>query len=204
MLLQALSLGSAAWGPWPRGRFWSHPCLSARWGLEPVNQTPRHGLRVAVHVDLAVGAADVALEGVQAQPQQRAGLRPDYGSSVFGRCVTLEDVEGARERLEADRNLTLGRLANLTDDYDAVVAASRDTNADDEHDPEGATIAFERSQVGAFMRRTQLHLVEIDAAVRKLDTWTYGKCERCGGAIGEERLEARPTARTCIQCARPR
>jgi DnaK suppressor protein len=136
--------------------------------------------------------------------RSRPATNPDYGSSVFAQCVTLEDVEGARERLEADRNLTLGRLATLTDDYDAVVAASRDTNADDEHDPEGATIAFERSQVGAFIRQTQLHLVEIDAAVRRLDTWTYGECERCGGAIGEERLEARPTARTCIQCARTR
>ena len=42
----------------------------------------------------------------------------------------------------------LRRLASLTDNFNAVVAASRDTNADDEHDPEGATIAFERSQVG--------------------------------------------------------
>ena len=60
---------------------------------------------------------------------------------------------------------SLGRLANLTDDFDAIVAASRDTNADDEHDPEGATIAFERSQVSTLVRDTQHHLAEIDAAV---------------------------------------
>lgn len=113
----------------------------------------------------------------------------------------MDGMEGVRDQLEVNREETIGRLANLTSDYDAVVAASRDANADDEHDPEGATIAFERSQIGALIRQTQLHLGEIDAAVKRLETGTYGTCERCGGAIGEGRLRARPTARTCIQCA---
>lgn len=116
----------------------------------------------------------------------------------------MEGVEGARDRLEEKREKTIRSLANLTGDYDAQVAASRDTNADDEHDPEGATIAFERSQLGALVRRTQLHLQEIDAAVQRLDTGTYGACERCGGAIGDGRLRARPTARTCMACASAR
>jgi RNA polymerase-binding transcription factor DksA len=117
------------------------------------------------------------------------------------RRVRIEGVDRARSRLEAEREGTLGRLARLTDDYGEVVAASRDSNVDDEHDPEGATIAFERSQIGALVRQAQLHLVEIDAAVKRLDTGRYGICEGCGGAIGEGRLEARPVARTCIRCA---
>ncbi len=107
-----------------------------------------------------------------------------------------------REQLELDREETIGRLAALKGDHAAVVAASLDDNADDEHDPEGATIAFERSQIAALVRQAQFHLAEIDAAVERLDAGTYGTCERCGEAIGEERLGARPTARTCIQCAR--
>lgn len=95
----------------------------------------------------------------------------------------------------------MGRLANLTSDHASVVEASRDTNADDEHDPEGATIAFERSQIGALVQQAQQHLTEIDAAVERLDAGTFGTCERCGEPIGEGRLEARPTARTCIRCA---
>jgi DnaK suppressor protein len=107
----------------------------------------------------------------------------------------------ARARLEAERERTLRRLGDLTGDYDAVVAASRDTNADDEHDPEGATIAFERSQVGALVRQARTHLAEVDAAVARLEAGTYGVCESCGGAIAVGRLEARPTARLCIGCA---
>ncbi|THJ07398.1 TraR/DksA family transcriptional regulator [Nocardioides sp.] len=110
-------------------------------------------------------------------------------------------MDGARELLEAERDRTLRRLASLTDDYDSVVAASRDTNADDEHDPEGATIAFERSQVGSLVRQARLHLAEVDAAAERLDAGTYGTCERCGEPIATGRLEARPVARTCIRCA---
>lgn len=110
-------------------------------------------------------------------------------------------MEPARRRLLAERDETLARLADLTGDYDAVVTASRDTNADDEHDPEGATIAFERSQLGALVLQGELHLAEIDAALRRLDDGTYGTCDRCGGEIGDRRLEARPVARTCIRCA---
>ncbi|MGA8986688.1 TraR/DksA family transcriptional regulator, partial [Aeromicrobium sp.] len=75
------------------------------------------------------------------------------------------------------------------------------SNADDEHDPEGATIAFERSQIGALVRQAQLHLEEIDAAIKRLDAGTYQMCQRCGRPIGDDRLRARPTASTCVQCA---
>ena len=82
-----------------------------------------------------------------------------------------------------------------------MVAASRDTNADDEHDPEGATIAFERSQVDALVRQARHHLAEIEVAERRVADGTYGTCETCGAPIGAARLEARPTARVCIACA---
>jgi DnaK suppressor protein len=107
----------------------------------------------------------------------------------------------AHERLQEERRLTLARLESLTSDFDDVVAASLDTNADDEHDPEGHTIAFERSQIGALVQQVRHHLAEVDAALARVDAGTYGACERCGRAIGEPRLEALPAARTCIACA---
>jgi DnaK suppressor protein len=110
-------------------------------------------------------------------------------------------MDGPRQLLERDREDTLRRLAGLTDAFDEVVAASKDTNADDEHDPEGTTIAFERSQVEALARQARAHLAEIDAAEARLEAGAYGVCERCGEPIAEARLEARPTARLCIGCA---
>ena len=110
-------------------------------------------------------------------------------------------MEDVRERLQAERDATLSRLAQLTRDFDGVVAASRDSNADDEHDPEGATIAFERSQTVALVSQARRHVTEIDAALDRIAAGTYGTCERCHQPIAAGRLEARPVARTCITCA---
>jgi DnaK suppressor protein len=103
-----------------------------------------------------------------------------------------------RDRLAADRRSTEERLARLRDDFSGVVAATRDANSDDEHDPEGHTIAFERSQTSALVMQAAQRLVEIDAALERLDAGRYGLCETCGSAIAPGRLEARPTARTCV------
>jgi DnaK suppressor protein len=81
------------------------------------------------------------------------------------------------------------------------VEASRDSNADDEHDPEGATIAFERSQVSSLVEQARAHLAELAEAGRRLQDGTYGVCEVCRGPIAVGRLEARPVARTCVTCA---
>ena len=110
------------------------------------------------------------------------------------------DVDTARARLTGERAEVVRRLARLTGDYDAVVDASRDSNADDEHDPEGATIAFERSQIGVLVRQARHQLGEIDAAVARVEAGSYGICEICGQPIADGRLEARPTARRCITC----
>jgi DnaK suppressor protein len=107
----------------------------------------------------------------------------------------------AKELLEDQRARTATRLAALRGDFDSIVAASLDTNADDEHDPEGATIAFERSQVDALVGQARRHLAEIDEAAERLADGTYGVCARCGATVPDARLEARPTARTCVTCA---
>ena len=107
----------------------------------------------------------------------------------------------AEERLTEERRRAERRLADLRGDYRGFVEASKDTNADDEHDPEGATIAFERSQVGALVHQAEEQLREIDAALERVAAGTYGACTACGRPIPPGRLEVRPTARTCVACA---
>jgi RNA polymerase-binding transcription factor DksA len=112
--------------------------------------------------------------------------------------VTVEDV---RRRLDAERRRALELLHELRGDFASVVDASRDSNADDEHDPEGATIAFERQQVDALIRRSLERIDEVGEALRRVDVGTYGVCARCARPIDPARLEARPTARSCVHCA---
>jgi DnaK suppressor protein len=104
----------------------------------------------------------------------------------------------ARGRLAAEREGAEARLRALTRDFDGIVGSAA---GDDEHDPEGATNAFERQHVAALIDQARRQLADIDAALGRLGEASYGTCERCGQPIGEERLRARPAARTCITCA---
>ena len=104
-------------------------------------------------------------------------------------------------RLEAERDAARRQIAALTREFDQVVDASRQSNADDEHDPEGATIAFERQQVAALLQAAQRRLADVDAALTRRAEGGYGVCQTCGRPIAPERLAARPAARTCITCA---
>ena len=107
---------------------------------------------------------------------------------------------GARAMLTAERAETLERLAGLEREFDGIVEAAGAANADDEHDPEGATIAFEREHVAALRSQAREHVAEIDAALRRLDEGGYGICARCGRPIAAGRLAARPTATMCVAC----
>ena len=108
---------------------------------------------------------------------------------------------GVRAALDAERRATLDQVAGLERDFGSIVAASQADNADDEHDPEGATIAWERQHVAALLAQARDHLTAIDSALARLDAGTYGYCERCGQPIPPERLAARPTATRCVTCA---
>jgi DnaK suppressor protein len=110
----------------------------------------------------------------------------------------MTDTDHHAARLQRERTRTLDLLVSLSRDFDGIVAASVDSNADDEHDPEGSTIAFERSQAGTMIEQTRDRLVEIEAALERVHDGTYGTCEVCGVPIPDGRLEARPTARTCV------
>ncbi len=79
--------------------------------------------------------------------------------------------------------------------------ARRLTFTDDEHDPEGSTVSLDQARDSALLERVEASVVELDAARERLATGTFGQCERCGRPIPEGRLEARPEARTCMDCA---
>ena len=108
----------------------------------------------------------------------------------------------ARSRLGALRAATVRRAASLSHTFDGIVAAASDVATDDEHDPEGATIAWERQQIAALRDETAITLAQIDAAEERLADGTYGACITCRSQIGAARLEALPATPSCVRCAR--
>lgn len=103
-----------------------------------------------------------------------------------------------RERLAAADE----RIARQRAVVDGIVDSVRGENVDDEHDPEGATLAWERQQAGALLAEAQAERDAVRAALDRVDAGTYGRCEACGRAIPAARLEARPTATRCVEHAR--
>ena len=112
----------------------------------------------------------------------------------------------ARERLESERAAAVRQVGELEREFAAIVESASEgaSGGDDEHDPEGATVAFERQHVAALLQRARAHLAAVEAAERKIAAGTYGQCDVCGDAIGDDRLSARPASLTCVRCAKSR
>lgn len=124
--------------------------------------------------------------------------RPAHqGTSPSGNAAVRELLAARR----ADAEL---RVESLKRRVDAVVESSSLTTDDDEHDPEGATIAFERAQLLTLLAQARADVDDLDRAAERLRNGTYHRCERCGQPIGEQRSAALPATRTCIRCTTAR
>lgn len=115
-----------------------------------------------------------------------------------GSVLAMVDVAQFRELLEEERDRKHALLKALRRDISSVSAARENSNVDDEHDPEGTTIAFELSQAGALLEQSRAGLEQIEGALARIDDGSYGLCVVCRSPIGQGRLEARPWTPFCI------
>jgi DnaK suppressor protein len=106
----------------------------------------------------------------------------------------MSDAAGRRAVLTAERERLTGELA----------AMGIDRATFDDGFADSGQVTAERGEVDALVGSLRETLGDIDNALAKIDAGTYGICERCGRPIGEDRLEAMPAARLCIECASAR
>jgi DnaK suppressor protein len=111
------------------------------------------------------------------------------------------DESMIRKTLSAARSTALVQITVITSEFDGIVADSTHANVDDEHDPEGSTIAYEKAQTASLIAQAKSNLDDLDYALARLAAGSYSVCEGCGGQISSERLAALPAGRTCIECA---
>ncbi|WP_139416585.1 TraR/DksA family transcriptional regulator [Agromyces laixinhei] len=116
--------------------------------------------------------------------------------------MTPAQLDRFRAILLQERADAEGRFAEFGDVMSEVRAARSGATADDEHDPEGPTMTQEWSQRTAVLADARAELADIDHALARIDDGSYGFCGNCGKRITVPRLEARPTATLCIDCAR--
>jgi DnaK suppressor protein len=107
--------------------------------------------------------------------------------------MRLEDV---KRLLDERRSMLQGELERLTAPPSSTAAVSFGKRVGD-----GTTEAVERLSTTATARSIASSIAEIDHALERLDAGDYGSCEVCGREIPKARLEIRPAASTCVDCA---
>lgn len=102
------------------------------------------------------------------------------------------DPTQQREALDAEQDRVAHQLDEVAGDLGALGAASDVQMADVS---QNTAEQDEQRELAAALRR---QLDDIEIALSRLDDGTYGTCEQCGAEIPEERLEAFPAARYCV------
>ncbi len=108
------------------------------------------------------------------------------------------NIHEMKKRLEAKRAELEKSLADLTEarpPSEHIVEA--DTGPEDMEDIAVDTV--EKDQEQPVAANEQELLVEVQAALKRIEDGTYGYCTVCGQPIPEKRLEAMPWATLCVK-----
>jgi DnaK suppressor protein len=99
-------------------------------------------------------------------------------------------VDQARQTLEAEQARLRTELAEEVDHPRVAHGAQT-----------AAATEVSESQRGQQLReREEQHLTQIEAALKRIENGSFGRCESCGKLVAPERLEALPWAQDCVDC----
>ena len=110
------------------------------------------------------------------------------------------DKATARKRLDEERTRLQGIRDNLRrEQAEATSETGGELSSFDQHPGDIGTETFEMEKNVSLLEQVEDELQEIEAAFERLERGEYGVCQACGRPIGDERLEAMPAARFCIE-----
>ncbi len=107
---------------------------------------------------------------------------------------TLSDLRASLEQEQSDLRARLTEMGLL----------SGGELSFDQNFADSSQVTAERGEVEALAGNLRDSLTDVEAAIAKLDDGTFGACEGCGQPIPPARLEAKPAARLCMECASKR
>ncbi|MGF1665400.1 MAG: TraR/DksA family transcriptional regulator [Acidimicrobiia bacterium] len=102
-----------------------------------------------------------------------------------------QKLEAEMERLERLRNGLSAELDEAHGDPSVTIIDF------DQHPGDSGSDVLEAAVDVSVLSQLQSRLVDVEAALHRLDNGSYGRCEVCGTPIHPERLDARPDARLC-------
>jgi RNA polymerase-binding transcription factor DksA len=110
------------------------------------------------------------------------------------------DKATAAKRLEEERVRLQGIREGIQREQDEAISdAGGELSSFDQHPGDSGTETFEMEKNVSLLEQVDDELLEVEAAVQRLERGTYGSCQVCGRPIGDERLEAMPATRFCVE-----
>jgi DnaK suppressor protein len=112
------------------------------------------------------------------------------------------DTDLARQRLAGERERLEGVRSTFDDEHlgeQTETEISGELSSYDQHQADMGTETFEREKDLSILEQVESELADVEHALRRLDEGTYGTCEIDGKPIPEDRLEALPAARLCLE-----
>ena len=110
------------------------------------------------------------------------------------------DTERFRRLLTEERQRVVDAIDNIhAENPGSMSDETEEISFQGNHMGDVASAPFDREMASTLEDNSTHVLVEIDAALARIDDGTFGTCERCGQPIGAERLKALPWATLCIE-----
>ncbi|MGH9188755.1 MAG: TraR/DksA C4-type zinc finger protein [Acidimicrobiales bacterium] len=112
------------------------------------------------------------------------------------------DTENARQRLDQERARLTDVHSGLDEEHlgeQSEGESLSELSSLDQHEADLGTETFEREKDLAILERVEAELADVEHAMRRLDEGSYGTCGVCGRVIDEDRLEALPATRFCVE-----
>lgn len=112
------------------------------------------------------------------------------------------DTAEFRRMLEEQRAAVVGAIEYLHRENPGSMSDETNETPLDNHMAETASVTLDREIDYTLEESEEEVLAAIDAALARIEEGAYGRCQRCGEPIAEERLRALPYATLCIDCKR--
>lgn len=124
---------------------------------------------------------------------------PNEGAGYVGLTVHSDLIHVMKQRLVDEQASLQGELVRL----EAIISAEESLSEHaglGNHMADDASDMFERQKMLSLQQNTERILTQVEGALRRIKSGTYGICEQCGGEIDRARLEALPRCALCMTC----
>jgi DnaK suppressor protein len=142
----------------------------------------------------------ISAKAVKPAPKKKSDAKAAVEFVPGPKTYSAEDLKHFKEMILSKRNEMHEELDNLKETImDVTTGEYVSESSNYSLHMEQGTDAMEREKTFLFASRGSKFINQLDEALMRIESKTYGQCKVCGLLVPKERLEAVPTAQTCAE-----